>query len=111
MQTFEFDTVFNEWVKESGGKSEVIKIVRSSNRLQLENLPVLFILYFQDKYNVVMPEETDTIFQPNLYEVDFYITRINRLIADHESRPTSGSNVMFIILVVLIVLGLLSFCN
>lgn len=111
VQSTDFDRAFNSWVIDSGGQKATIRAFKAIHPLKYDNIPVMFLLYFQAKYDAEMPENDDKIFQDYLYDPDTYIMRVNRLIRDHKEKSLSPSNIAWIVVVSIVILCILSTCG
>lgn len=106
-----FEEAFNKWIISSGGTSSVINTLREMSIIELDTLPVYFLLHFQSEYDATLPEESDNNYQAFIYNSDLYLRRINRLIQEHHNRVFSLPNLTFILVSALILLGLISMCS
>lgn len=111
IKSIAFETVVRRWVNEDGGITSVLNSLKAMNKLQLENIPLLFTMYFMDTYKAKLPDEYDPMFQDYLYDVETYLMYLKRMAEEYDSRPSSPSSIVFMVVIVLAILGLVSLCS
>ena len=106
------DSDINEsYVNEYGGILKFNELLKNTSLLELDNIPIYFLLYFQDKNNVTLPKTEELLFQEHIYDFKNYLTLLNRITYDYNSRSSSPSNIIFYLILALAVIGLVSLCS
>lgn len=96
LKNIDFDHVFNQWIELNGGNAEVTKVTQRLSEIELESLSTGFLVFFMQKYKCSLPEENDSM---------IYRQRLNRVVYEQNTRPTSRYNIAFLVLVALALLG------
>lgn len=106
-----FELVFKDWVEYNGGNESFLKQVGKLHPVQLEYMPSTFLEYFQYKYEATLPDENDEYYQDFVYDFELYRTYIRRIEKEHNERPTSPQNIIFIAIIVFAIIGVIKSCN
>jgi hypothetical protein len=106
-----FEDAFYNWINASGGVSKSIRIFKAMNKMELDNIPLYFLLHFQSAYDATLPEDTDSNYQSYIYSCEFYYKQLNGLIQEHQNRAHSPQNIVAIIVLAGIILGINSMCS
>lgn len=106
-----FEDAFYNWINASGGASKAIRIFQTMNPVELDNIPVYFLLHFQSVYDATLPEDTDSNYQSYIYNCEFYYKHLNGLLLEHQNRAYSPQNIIAIVILVAIILGINSMCS
>ena len=106
-----FEVAFDHWIKSAGGTSKFIKTLQAMTPMELDNIPLYFLLHFQAAFDATFPDEKDSYYQAYIYNSEFYFKQMNNLIDEHQNRIFSLPNIMFLIFLAFIILGLTSMCS
>ncbi len=111
LKKYVFENEFKSYVNEYGGILKFNELLKNTSLLELDNIPIYFLLYFQDKNNVTLPKTEELLFQEHIYDFKNYLTLLNRITYDYNSRSSSPSNIIFYLILALAVIGLVSLCS
>ncbi|MGV3609846.1 MAG: hypothetical protein ACO1N0_02785 [Fluviicola sp.] len=111
LQRIKFSEVFDMWVDSLGGKRSFIDKLSKSPPSEILTIPVIFLLYFGEKFQATIPEDVDQEF---IYDLDFYQMYINRVASDVDNAPLGRNSVQSIVTLIIVglaILGLVSLCK
>lgn len=111
LRTVDFNQVLSQWISINGGLHNVIQEINKMNSTEREGIYLGFIKFFTEKYNCQLPDYESNFHQSELYNSDLYLQALFKLQYEHNTRPSSPHNILFIIILAFAVLGILSMCR
>jgi hypothetical protein len=106
-----FAQVIKQWIDFNGGIVNFNNELNKLNWKERETIHLAFIVFFSQKYNCELPDVSSPYFQIELYSNDLYYRALNEFLIEHNTRPTSGYNIAFYVILIFAIIGLMKMCS